>query len=247
MAEANVPRPPVSGEPYCRECGYVLTGLTESSKCPECGRPLVEVLTRPGFAAGLGRRYRSKARLFGLPAIDIAFGPSHNEKHGRPRGFIAIGDVATGVLAIGSVARGVVAIGGNAIGGFALGGLSIGLGASAGGMAFGSMACGGFAIGVLARGGAAFGVVADGGMAIGLYARGGGAFGPNTISPGGASAVAQNVFDNLAWFYGSWPPNVMSYLSTLSMAAGVSLLLGIIFAFMGCVAWQRDPGPEPST
>ena len=32
--------PPTSpDEPICGNCGYVLSGLTESSKCPECGRP----------------------------------------------------------------------------------------------------------------------------------------------------------------------------------------------------------------
>ena len=42
-------RPPLKlGEPYCGNCGHRLTGLVDSSKCPECGRPLVEVLTRSG-------------------------------------------------------------------------------------------------------------------------------------------------------------------------------------------------------
>jgi predicted Zn-ribbon and HTH transcriptional regulator len=41
-----VVRPELKNEPYCGNCGYVLTGATETSKCPECGRPLVEVLTR---------------------------------------------------------------------------------------------------------------------------------------------------------------------------------------------------------
>jgi len=33
-------------DPYCGNCGYSLRGLTESSKCPECGKPIVEVLQR---------------------------------------------------------------------------------------------------------------------------------------------------------------------------------------------------------
>ena len=35
-------------EPYGGNCGQQLTGLIDSSKCPECGKPLVEVLRRGG-------------------------------------------------------------------------------------------------------------------------------------------------------------------------------------------------------
>src|SRR3954463_16469805 len=80
--------------PYCRNCGYTLTGLTESSKCPECGRPLVEVLTRAPRILESGKRYRSTARLWGMPVIDIALGPKNGEFRGKARGVIAIGDDA---------------------------------------------------------------------------------------------------------------------------------------------------------
>jgi predicted RNA-binding Zn-ribbon protein involved in translation (DUF1610 family) len=62
-----VVRPELKNEPYCGNCGYRLTVATESSKCPECGRPLVEVLTRNSQAPMMGKRYRSKATLFGWP------------------------------------------------------------------------------------------------------------------------------------------------------------------------------------
>lgn len=245
MNESNDGRHPQRGDPFCGECGYALSGLTESSRCPECGRPLVDVLMRRGFAATLGRRYRSKARLFGLPLIDIAFGPSHDEKYGKPRGIIAIGDVPTGLLAIGGTARGLVAIGGAAFGGLTLGGFSVGLISAAGGMAVGSLVFGGFAIGGLARGGGAVGVVADGGMAVGLYARGGGAFGPNVISPGRTDAAAQSMFDSFAWFFGSWPPTVVSHLDTAAIVIGCPLILALVIAFVVWMRWMRDPGPEP--
>ena len=90
-----------------------------------------------------GKRYRSKATLFGLPVIDVALGPKGNEPRGRARGIIAIGDIATGGLAIGGLARGVVAIGGAAFGAFAVGGMAVGLVAATGGFAVGGLAAGG--------------------------------------------------------------------------------------------------------
>ena len=94
-------------DPYCRNCGYSLKGLTESSKCPECGKPIVEVLERPAMI--LGRRYASATVIFGLPLLHIALGPHDEERVGRARGIIAIGDHATGWLAIGGFCRGLIA------------------------------------------------------------------------------------------------------------------------------------------
>ncbi len=173
------------GQPYCGNCGYDLEALTESARCPECGRPLVEVLRRAGRPEmEAGKRYRSDSTLFGLPLVHIALGPKEGEPRGKARGFIAIGDEAFGVLAIGGIARGVVAIGGAAIGVFALGGGAIGLLTALGGGAVSAgLAVGGAAVGGIAKGGGAAGIIADGGGAIGLYARGGGAFGPNSLGP----------------------------------------------------------------
>ena len=229
---------PAHGDPYCSNCGYALTGATESSKCPECGQPLVDVLMRPTMDLG-GKRFRSKGRIFGMPIIDIAFGPHGREPTGKARGFIAIGNEARGVLAIGGQAVGVVAIGGLAIGGFSLGGLSIGLLTALGGMSIGGIAFGGWAMGGLARGGGAMGFVADGGMAIGYYARAGGAFGPHTIGPGRADPDATRVFDALSWLFGSLPPTVLSFgISFISMflvTVGLAALIALI-AFRASVA-----------
>lgn len=36
------PRVPESNELLCEGCGYVLNGLPDNSRCPECGKPIVE-------------------------------------------------------------------------------------------------------------------------------------------------------------------------------------------------------------
>ena len=140
-------------EPFCSNCGCKLAGLTEASKCPQCDRPLVDVLTRASLQRR-GTRWQSKARLFGLPLVSIASGPWGAERIGRPRGIVAIGDLPLGVIAIGGVARGVVAIGGVAVGVIGTGGLCV-AGLAIGGCAIGVVALGGFAAGLWSFGGLA--------------------------------------------------------------------------------------------
>ncbi|MBL8880830.1 MAG: hypothetical protein JNG88_17085 [Phycisphaerales bacterium] len=82
----STPKKQPRKDPYCSNCGYSLRGLTESSKCPECGKPLVEVLMRDNMFAAKGYRYASKVRVFGLPLVSIAFGPSETERRGHARG-----------------------------------------------------------------------------------------------------------------------------------------------------------------
>ena len=118
---------PLEQAPFCSACGYDLSGAIESSKCPECGRPLVEVLVRDEGAQAARRRYQSEQTFLGLPLVSVAFGRDANGKPGHAKGWLAIGDKATGVVAMGGRAFGVVAIGGVAIGVLACGGLSIGL------------------------------------------------------------------------------------------------------------------------
>ncbi len=155
-------------EPYCKECGYALTGLTDSSKCPECGRPIVEVLVRDSFPGG-GYRYQSRRRIWGYPLVSIASGPAGGERYGKPVGIIAIGDAPRGLIAIGGRALGVIAVGGFACGGLSIGGFSLGL-LSWGGFAGGIVAFGGFAAGLFAVGGLALPIIKGfGGQVIWLW------------------------------------------------------------------------------
>lgn len=160
--------------PFCSECGYDLSKATESSKCPECGRPLVDVLMRDKAVLMLRRRYESEGTLLGLPLVSIAFGMDASGKKGHAKGWIAFGDKATGVFAMGGIAFGLVAIGGVSVGGLAFGGLSIGLFLAAGGFAAAlGLALGGFAIGSFAAGGLAIGYMAMGGYVIAIHGMGG--------------------------------------------------------------------------
>lgn len=207
----NTPTAAGSGlpRPYCAACGHDLTGATAASACPECGRPLVEVLVRDRQRGGLygkpTRRYTSERRLFGLPLLSIAFGPDGSGRMGHAKGYFAFGDIATGVFAFGGVSRGLVAFGGVSVGGVTFGGLSIGTFAAFGGgaVAWLGSAVGGMAVGLLAGGGGAFGLLAQGGLAVGWLARGGDAKGVHIwsqrVQPDDATRA---LFDQYSWLVG---------------------------------------------
>lgn len=223
----------MSGDPYCSNCGYNLQGLTESSKCPECGKPMVEVLTRKLFdpaKMGWGRRYRSNIVLRGVPLLHVALGPSQDGPKGKARGIIAIGDQARGVLAIGGSALGVVAIGGLARGFFAVGGWAIGVFSMAG-WSIGLFAWGGAAVGILATGGGACGVVSTGGGAIGYYAAGGGVLGKHVLAPYRRDNEAVQMFNKLSWLLGNtttsaiYMPGIWLSLILLLLLIGIGVLV----------------------
>lgn len=233
-------------DPYCSNCGYSLSGATESSKCPECGKPLVEVLTRDVSGAVQGLRRRSQQLLFGLPLIDVAFGPHGTERYGHARGVLAIGDRATGIFAFGGRAAGLVACGGAvvgvvAFGGFAagivgIGGFAIGLAIALGGFSIGSVAIGGFASGLLAFGGFASGYSASGGMSFGWYAEGGQAMGRYVLS--GLRRDPEAVA-----FFNSTGGLKRVFLGMFSSLPGMLLMsLGIVvlsLAQTGMMLWAR--------
>jgi hypothetical protein len=232
----------MQGDPYCSNCSYSLKGLTDSSKCPECGKPLVEVLTRKAFdLSKFGRRYKSRIMLFGLPLIHIAFGPDEDGPHGKAKGILALGEKATGLIAIGGQATGIVAIGGFARGVCCLGGISIGL-FSCGGCALGVlMASGGLAAALLASGGMAIGWLATGGMAIGVYAAGGATWGTYTMGAGANDPQASAMLANWSWLMGNSPLSAM-YMPMAWILGVMVALLGLIGLLMLVAYLRHDHG-----
>jgi hypothetical protein len=219
-----------------------LTGLVDSSKCPECGQPIVEVLTRgPMWRTG-GKRYRSETTVFGLPVIHIALGPKDDEPRGKAKGIIAIGDMATGFLAIGGLARGGIAIGGLALGLVSFGGLAIGLLAAIGGGAVGGLASGGGCVGIVASGGGAVGVIADGGGAYGWFARGGDPAGTHTINwQGPSSPRATEIEQRWAWLIGKKAPGNLTLCLWILAMFGLTAAILAVIALLGHVAGSASP------
>lgn len=232
------------GEPYCGACGHRLTGLVDSSKCPECGRPIIDVVTRAGK---LGSRFRSETTLFGLPLLDVAFGATHEQSKGSARGIFAVGDNAKGFVAIGGKATGIVAVGGTAIGVFALGGFAFGL-VSWGGISIGAIAAGGLVLALLGCGGLCAGIVAAGGVCVGLYAIGGAPFGcwiSQEFSSYSQAAPA-DVFQNFPWFFGTPPMSVwMFLLQPTIFVVALTIAATLLFAMLAAarlVAARRPAG-----
>ena len=206
----------MTGE-YCKHCGHELHAWGESDACEGCGRPAREVVTRDPTVQGHGKRWRSRAQLFGLPLVDVALGPYGDERVGKARGVVAIGDTARGLFACGGVAIGVIAVGGFSFGIVSLGGLALGLLALGGG-ALGGAAVGGLAVGVIALGGGAIGYVVQGGGALGFYARGGGVVGAHVASAAQGDPQAARFFADWSWLLGSGPAQAQTFVIWLVAA-----------------------------
>jgi len=235
----------MSRDPFCGNCGYTLKGLTESSKCPECGKPLVDVLERPSNVSR-GKRYTSDIVIFGLPLIQIALGPYEDEKIGHARAVIAVGDRATGWLAIGGFTRGLISIGGTAIGVVAFGGLSAGV-IGVGGAAVGLLAAmGGISAGGAAMGGLAVALIAvSGGLALAVYARGGQAIAAHGMGGFGTDQIAVDFFNDYSWLFGLSPSGA-KFAAWVGLAIFLWAVLLFLVALAGYLTQSRPASRDHS-
>ncbi len=104
----------------------------------------------PGAVPGF--KWRTRAALFGIPLICVAFGTDERGKMRVAKGFIAIGQFAVGGLAIAQFGVGIIGIGQFVLGVVAFGQLAIGILVGFGQLAIGAFAAGQFVIGIYARG-----------------------------------------------------------------------------------------------
>ncbi len=159
-------------------------GLDDSAN-EEVKKSLVSVESGGVRSAHCGMRsgfhWRTRAHLFGLPLLCIAFGCDDRGKLRKAKGWIAIGQFAVGVIAIGQFAAGVVGIGQ-----FALGVASIGQLAVAPLVGFGQVAVGTYAVGQ---------------VVIGQYARGQTGWASFLWSPGRTDMEAVAMFETIEWFF----------------------------------------------
>lgn len=235
--DASAKRPAAKpGDPMCGRCGYLLVGLGNIGQCPECGGNLIDVLIRSKGELREGRRWRTNATALGWPLIDIAFGPHKDERFGRAKGWIAIGDAAIGGVAVGSSwSVGLVAVGGGGgvgvISGFG-GGLAFGgITSFAGGMAVGtglSLGGGAAAGGIAVGGGAAAGFVSSGTISAGYYARGVVVTGEFLVAPRRTDPEAREVFDTLAPFIGARGLPLRAGVTVFSIGLGSAVLIALL-------------------
>jgi hypothetical protein len=99
-----------------------------------------------------GFEWKTRAGLFGIPLVCVAYGTDERGKQRVAKGFIAIGRYAVGGLAIAQFAAGIVGIGQFAVGVAAFGQLALGLLVGFGQAAIGTFAVGQLVIGKYARG-----------------------------------------------------------------------------------------------
>jgi hypothetical protein len=128
----------------CRECGNEVSDAAVS--CPRCGAP------RPAIRdwTGTGFEWKSRATIFGIPLIHIAFGRNSSGRLRVAKGVIAVGQFAVGLFTVAQFGIGII---------FGFGQFMIGLTALA-------QFAGGILIGV---GQVATGVVTAGQFVVGIY------------------------------------------------------------------------------
>jgi hypothetical protein len=114
--------------------------------------PDAATIPRGGPVGVHGFEWKTRAQLWGLPLVCIAFGA---DSRGRPRvakGWIALGQFAVGVVVVAQFGLGLISLGQVALGVAAGGQLAVGLVTGMGQMAIGAFAVGQVVIGVYGKG-----------------------------------------------------------------------------------------------
>jgi hypothetical protein len=102
--------------------------------------------------AKVGYVWKTRAKVFGIPLICVAFGSNEKGKIQVAKGVIAIGQFAVGLVAIGQFGIGLIGIGQCVAGVVAFGQLALGLLVAFGQLSIGTFAVGQFVIGKFGRG-----------------------------------------------------------------------------------------------
>jgi len=226
-----------SGDPVCGACGHSLRGLYDSTRCPECGGAIIDVLVRGGR---FGPRWTSEAMVGERPLVQIAFGPGPGEERGTARAVIALGDDARGLVAFGDRARGVVAIGRRARGVFVVGGTSFGCLTSFGFVSVAPVSFGFFSFGLLAAG-----MISVGALSIGAAASGLVAFGATVLVSFNGHVLGGTItLDELtrwvSWFYGPLQGGVARFIfQPLAVTIGIALAAGAVLSAAGRLFARR--------
>ena len=224
--------------PFCGNCGYDLSGSTESSKCPECGRPIVEVLTRKTFVRKHWIRYTSKATLLGWPVIDIALSGNRGGKPTIAKGIVAIGNFAVGGIALGAITVGIVDLGAIGIGVWSIGALAVGLLGSIGSLCVGLFVAGNVSIGVFASGLVAVGVFAQGQVTSGYNTR---SFSHFARGVPVAACSTGGSFSPMRWYFGN-QLNAMAIVQPFIILVSCSLVTAGVIGFVAWRACLKNPG-----
>lgn len=171
----------------------------------------------PGLRHAMGFEYRSKAALFGLPLVHVAYGT--DLRTGKKL-------IAKGIFAFGDIAKGVVAFGGVAMGGIAFGGCAIGL-LALGGFGAGVISLSGLGIALLfSYSGISVAPIAMGGLAAGWYAAGGLVFGKHLAGGSGSTPEGLEFFKHLSF-------------ARIMTAWFVVFMAFLITSFIGPLIWWR--------
>jgi hypothetical protein len=130
----------------CPTCGHP---VDSSGFCPGCGftAPSAEATPRSGF------EWKTRAAIFGIPLVHIAFGRDCRGRLKVAKGVIAVGHIAFGLFTVAQFGVGILlGIGQFVCGLIVFGQVALGIIAGIGQLAVGYLAVGQFVVGIYGLG-----------------------------------------------------------------------------------------------